>query len=995
MKHIHHLSNTIFFLILSSSLFAQAQPDWYPFIQPWNDSLTTGDAMRFFPSFNRERAGVHGFLKTSGDGQFVFEDGTPIKFVGVNFSFGASMSDSSIAQQVARRLAKLGVNVVRMHHMDNYNPWDPRETLLSLPTNGSDTRHINPEQIQRLGYFISELAKNGIYSNINLHVSRQFQNADGVVNADSILLYGKAVSIFEPPIRMLMKEYARNLLGSINSATGLRFADDPRIAFVEITNENSLYVGWQWNALNFISGSSSTISYYHSRMLDSIWIAWLRQRYTNTDEVRNAWLNQSGMPIVNMLKNGSFESTPGAEWNLEVNSTSGADAAFKQVAEGVDGQYSEQIDIRKVTGTSWHIQFKQVGTAKIIRDTQYTISFYARASHPRVISIGVMNNIANYENYGISRSIDLATDWQLYHASFRATATDSINTRLTFTLGYDTGSVSFDDVRFTSLNQPGLLPDESLEAGTIRRLNPDDAAALSQKRLAETAEFLLSLQKNFFDDMHSYIRDSIGVKCPIGGTNWFGGLGDLYTQSGMDYIDNHAYWQHPQFPNQPWDSFDWFIENTPMTSDTSLGNMPRLSAYAIAKKPYVVSEYNHPAPNRYQCEMPLHLAAYASLQDWNGMYIYSYHHGHSNWSHQKINGFFDVDGNPIVISLLPQMSQVFRNGFIRPAQTEIQLDFARSDMLAELAKPRSDLFFSGLSDALPLINKVRVKSFTAVKTPDASSYNIPQLSTPYKSDTDQLKWNPSSNILTMNAKRIFAYTGFIPRSGIDISQLGLYSIYGDDKFCSLIWTSVDGNDLVNSKRSLITFIGRAENTGMIWDGNQTVHDHWGTTPTMLEPQSVQLNINRASDVIKVFPLDSLGRVMKDSMLFYPRDEMGTNRIILDQKKYKTPWFGVERDFIPVAVHAEQNEDKKFSLDIFPNPVHSLTQVRFHIPSQSFVTIEMRDMLGRSVKRISDREMNIGGNVIQINTNDLPSGNYLVTLNASSVRLTKLITVMRN
>ena len=134
---------------MTAASYSQAQPNWYSFVQPWNDSLTMGNEMRFFPTFSRERAGVHGFLKSGGDGTFVFEDGTPMKFVGVNFSFGAGMSDSNIARQVSRRLAKFGVNVVRMHHMDNYNYWDPRETILSIPSNGSDTRHINPEQVQR------------------------------------------------------------------------------------------------------------------------------------------------------------------------------------------------------------------------------------------------------------------------------------------------------------------------------------------------------------------------------------------------------------------------------------------------------------------------------------------------------------------------------------------------------------------------------------------------------------------------------------------------------------------------------------------------------------------------------------------------------------------------------------------------------------------------------------------------------------------------------
>ena len=113
----------------------------------------------------------------------------------------------------------------------------------------------------------------------------------------------------------------------------------------------------------------------------------------------------------------------------------------------------------------------------------------------------------------------------------------------------------------------------------------------------------------FFDDMRAYLRDSVGVKCPIAGSNWYAGLGDVLSLSGMDYIDAHSYWQHPSFPHATWDPADWLIENTPMTADTNLGTMPHLAGVALADKPFVVSEYNHPAPSWYQAEMIPHLLA--------------------------------------------------------------------------------------------------------------------------------------------------------------------------------------------------------------------------------------------------------------------------------------------------------------------------------------------------------------------------------------------------
>ena len=67
---------------------------------------------------NEKPAGKHGFLKVSGD-QFVFEDGTAARFWGTNFNGGANFPEFDYAEKVAKRLAKIGVNIVRFHQLDS------------------------------------------------------------------------------------------------------------------------------------------------------------------------------------------------------------------------------------------------------------------------------------------------------------------------------------------------------------------------------------------------------------------------------------------------------------------------------------------------------------------------------------------------------------------------------------------------------------------------------------------------------------------------------------------------------------------------------------------------------------------------------------------------------------------------------------------------------------------------------------------------------------
>ena len=68
-------------------------------------------------------------------------------------------------------------------------------------------------------------------------------------------------------------------------------------------------------------------------------------------------------------------------------------------------------------------------------------------------------------------------------------------------------------------------------------------------------------------------------------------------------------------------------------------------ARRVLGEPFSVTEYNHAAPNTYGTEGFLLLAAYAALQDWDAVYVYSYSHRNDAWDEGRISGFFDIAGH--------------------------------------------------------------------------------------------------------------------------------------------------------------------------------------------------------------------------------------------------------------------------------------------------------------------------------------------------------------
>ena len=190
--------------------------------------------------FQQERpAGKHGFLKADGD-QFRFEDGTPGKFWGVMFNGGANFPTHEYAQQVARRLAMAGCNIVRLHQLDA--EWCvPNIYQMYAGPRLKDTRHMCPESLERLDYLIWCLKQEGIYITIDMVTYRKFKTGDGVKFANDLADAARFYSMYDPVMIDLQKEYMTNLWDHYNPYTGLKYKDDPVFVMCTIVNENNLF----------------------------------------------------------------------------------------------------------------------------------------------------------------------------------------------------------------------------------------------------------------------------------------------------------------------------------------------------------------------------------------------------------------------------------------------------------------------------------------------------------------------------------------------------------------------------------------------------------------------------------------------------------------------------------------------------------------------------------------------------------------------------------
>lgn len=183
-------------------------------------------------------AGKHGFLKVKGR-DFVFEDGTKVKFWGTNFNGAGCFPEYDYAKKLAKRLSKLGINLVRFHQLDS--EWHTPNIFNFTKGKRVTDAHLDPESMDRLDFLVKCLKEEGIYMYMDMFTYRKFRSDEGVENTIALGDAGKPYCNFSRRLIELQKELSTELWTHENKYTGIKYCDEPAIVLAEIVNESDLF----------------------------------------------------------------------------------------------------------------------------------------------------------------------------------------------------------------------------------------------------------------------------------------------------------------------------------------------------------------------------------------------------------------------------------------------------------------------------------------------------------------------------------------------------------------------------------------------------------------------------------------------------------------------------------------------------------------------------------------------------------------------------------
>jgi hypothetical protein len=806
---------------------AEAAADLFPFVISYDapDNATNMSHLLVAP------AGRNGFIRVE-NGRFV-DDAGPVRLNATNLTGPANFPTHEQADRVAARLARFGLNCVRLHYMDaDYGNFRNEKQHGIVAETPETRRKLDAEQVDRLDYLIAAFKKRGIYVNVNLHVARQLDERDGLPDGRRPWA-DKGVDNFYPRLIALQKEYARELLAHTNPYTGLAYASDPCVAMVEINNENALM-------RHYVSGEMDRLPDPYAAEFRRQWNDWLRNRYVSTTDMVEAWKWRRQPLGEEMIPEGTFGQPFELDGKTWILSTGEAEATAT-VRDGV-----LRIEVAKDGNEYFPKLFRGLA---VEQDEPYTLSFRIRRVEGQgtvKLGLAVADTAGGWRSLGLHRTVTVGGKWQTVSCSLSAAA-DSEHAQLQLTR-FKKGAYEVDDLSFRPGADTEFDASRSIEEGTVPTIKTA-AYATAQARL-DFYQFLIDTERAYWVGMSRFLKEDLGVRS---------------------------------------------IRNQSMVN--SMSCIRGLAGQRVAGKPFTVSEYNHPFPNQYGAEGQPMLRAYGRLQGWDGVFQYTYNHRTDFEPDRMRYFFSMVARTDVLAHMPACAAIYLRGdvreateAVVGPvAYGEYLRQLAGSKAIA------ANAWRGGLDSRLALVHRTAVDLTGTAPAPHASLPEGAGILTSDTGELVWNTETPGKAYFVVNTPNTKLFTGFPDGRTIGLGDVS--ASFGETRlgWATLSLVSRQATGFGEGERPanlLLAVTGLAGNRGMELEpvgGSQVHADDWGG-PMCVEGVPVTVSLPVAASRVRCYALDERGDMNKDVPVIAAGD--GRCRLELGPD-YRTIWYEID------------------------------------------------------------------------------------------------------
>ena len=779
------------------------------------------------------------------NGHFYYKD-KQVRFFGTNVAYSSAFPSKEEAPLISKRMAQLGINIVRFHHMDSRDIW--KDNINS---------ELSPEKLDLLHYFLFCLKNNGIYANINLHVSRIYPEIINEREITNVFKYGKALDRYYPQFIRDQMNYARDLLCSFNNYTGYNLGEDPMILNIELNNEDTMF--------NLEKDDSYKIltSNLKNELLKQ-WRTFIKNKYKTYEEIYSIYNNET-IDINN---------------DLVINNTI---TCQKDNASYTIKEKTVSFDILGTPKVSWGNQV-HYGTIDINNFTLYTIEFDAKVKDETndTISVFFQENKSPYRIYLRIQNIKLSTKLEHYifstRTEFNCQFTEESKANPKILLPNSINHYEFSNFK-VYLGRYNSNFTENGEKNLDKIIFPDSTLIQNLPNMAYDLRFFFyNTEINTQKNITNYIKNDLGFKnlYILDSQINYGSILSFVRENELsDINDIHAYWEHPDFEKgHSWDKNYYSIKNTPMIKSKTFGTLSRLSKGKSKNKPYTISEYNHPFPSEHLHEKFPFFGSWAAFHDFDAIFQFSYEQNDKDY----FSSYFSMAPNPSDYALAPYIALCFRNFLVKKSSNYVKAKITKGYIYEKMKDKNynfddffGNYFYAGWN---AIFEPEIIDDLNNIEPIIESNIDINDK--PNNFVDEQIKWNISQDNNTENfyyvkTDKYITLTGFLGNSQMnienklgDILTIKLRLNESLNETCTVGLVSLDNKDIKNSEKILLSVVGKIRNSEQIWnEGRNSTSKGWGKAPVLA--QYIEINaIFNFDDKEKpiIYSINNLGELNK-------------------------------------------------------------------------------------------------------------------------------------
>jgi len=394
----------------------------------------------------------------------------------------------------------------------------------------------------------------------------------------------------------------------------------------------------------------------------------------------------------------------------------------------------------------------------------------------------------------------------------------------------------------------------------------------SNRHVSAFVLFLKETEDRMIVHLKDFLRDEIKCRALVTDrSSWTNHASDQVPRSKLfDYVDDHFYVDHPEFIERPW-SLPSKCANANPIKNAAMGSQGVVFT-RLLDKPFTITEYNYSGPGRFRGVGGILTGALGALQDWSGIWRFTYSHSRENLVNPAgyAMNYFDMAGDPLSLAAERATLCLFLRGDLAPLKQTYAMVLPENEVLRmrdRIPSNRTDWPWLGwyarlgtlVADAPPA-NATWSGRFPEVyKTPSADIRKLlaPDAAAPLPPAGDgAVALDKESGAIVIKTPRTCG--GFAESGIVDAGDL----IFDVGTSAATVWVSaLDDRPIKQSSRLLLTHLTDVQNSGIRYaQQSRKVLLAWGELPHLVRngTAEIRLAMKRAKDY-KVYMLTTSGR----------------------------------------------------------------------------------------------------------------------------------------